>query len=93
MRGRKRGGGVVSNEVNQSDAGKTWGGKREKFPKISKILFTEFVIKETKKGATECSMCPRKFIWSDLGLVYLLFEDKNRGGFLFSTLKGERALM
>ena len=26
MRGRKRGGGVVSNEVNQSDAGERGGG-------------------------------------------------------------------
>ena len=60
------------------------GGEGEKIPKIPKIQFTEFVIKETKKGVTERSLCPRKFIWSGLGLVYFsLFEDKNKGGGVF----------
>ena len=45
---------------------------------IPKIRFVEFVIKETKKGVTGRSLCPRKFIWSGPGLVYVsLFENKN----------------
>ena len=48
---------------------------------IPKIRFVEFVIKETKKGVTGRSLCPRKFIWSGLGLVcFLLFENKKRCG-------------
>ena len=58
-----------------------WTKKGGGGSEIPKIRFVEFVIKETKKGVIERSLCPRKFIWSGLGLVYFsLLEDKNRGG-------------
>ena len=70
-----------SSDINLNKKGA--GGGAE----IPKIRFVEFVIKETKKGVIERSLCPRKFIWSGLGLVYfLLFENKKwgkRGGFFF----------